>query len=92
MATQIWQGTEGLWHNVEASKDQGQKMLVDAQQRNERDARIGAAETGWEQVESSAEFLSMRDSATSAMRGWEQQKPDGFTSELFLDQLILLES
>jgi hypothetical protein len=36
--------------------------------------------------------LSMRDSATSAMRGWEQQKPDGFTSELFLHQLILLES
>jgi hypothetical protein len=36
--------------------------------------------------------VSMRDSATSAMRGWEQQKPDGFASELFLDQLILLES
>jgi hypothetical protein len=36
--------------------------------------------------------MSMRDSATSAMRGWEQQKPDGFASELFLDQLILLES
>jgi hypothetical protein len=36
--------------------------------------------------------LSMRDSATSAMRGWEQQKPDGFASELLLDQLILLES
>jgi hypothetical protein len=36
--------------------------------------------------------LSMRDSATSAMRGWEHWKPDGFASELFLDQLILLES
>jgi hypothetical protein len=36
--------------------------------------------------------VSMRDSATSAMRGWEHWKPDGFTSELFLDQLILLES
>jgi hypothetical protein len=36
--------------------------------------------------------MLMRDSATSAMRGWEQQKPDGFASELFLDQLILLES
>jgi hypothetical protein len=29
MATPIWQGTERLWHNVEASKDQGQKMLTD---------------------------------------------------------------
>jgi hypothetical protein len=37
-------------------------------------------------------YLSMRDSATSAMRRWEQQKPDGFALELFLDQLILLES
>jgi hypothetical protein len=36
--------------------------------------------------------LSMRDSATSAMRGWEHWKPDGFASELFLDQLIFLES
>jgi hypothetical protein len=36
--------------------------------------------------------MSMRDSATSAMRGWEHWKPDGFASELFLDQLILLES
>jgi hypothetical protein len=35
--------------------------------------------------------LSMRDSATSAMRGWEHWKPDGFASELFLDQLIVLE-
>jgi hypothetical protein len=30
--------------------------FVDARQRNERDARMGAAETGWEQVDSSAEF------------------------------------
>jgi hypothetical protein len=29
MATPIWQGTEGLWHDVELSKDQGQKMLTD---------------------------------------------------------------
>jgi hypothetical protein len=34
----------------------------------------------------------LRDSATSAMRGWEHWKPDGLASELFLDQLILLES
>jgi hypothetical protein len=39
-----------------------------------------------------AAYLSMRDSATSAMRGWEHWKPDGFASWLFLDQLILLES
>jgi hypothetical protein len=36
--------------------------------------------------------VSMRDSATSAMRGCEHWKPDGLASELFLDQLILLES
>jgi hypothetical protein len=36
--------------------------------------------------------MSMRVSATSAMRGWEQQKPDGCRSELILSQLILLES
>jgi hypothetical protein len=36
--------------------------------------------------------MSMRDSATSAMCGWEQQKPDGCRSELILSQLILLES
>jgi hypothetical protein len=44
------------------------------------------------QINHTIKLLSMRDSATSAMRGWEQQKPDGFASELFLDQLILLES
>jgi hypothetical protein len=31
-------------------------MNVDARQRNERDARMGAAETGLEQVDFSAEF------------------------------------
>jgi hypothetical protein len=36
--------------------------------------------------------LSMRDSATSAMRGLEQQKPDGSRSRLILSQLFLLES
>jgi hypothetical protein len=36
--------------------------------------------------------MLMRDSATSAMRGWEHWKPDGFASWLFLDQLNLLES
>jgi hypothetical protein len=33
MVTPIWQGTEGLWHDVEASKDQGQKMLTDQGQK-----------------------------------------------------------
>jgi hypothetical protein len=36
--------------------------------------------------------MSVRDSATSSMRGWEHWKPDGFASRLFLDQLNLLES
>jgi hypothetical protein len=34
----------------------GKDQLVDARQRNERDARMGAEETGLEQVDSSAEF------------------------------------
>jgi hypothetical protein len=29
MAMAIWQGTEALWHDVEALKDQGRKMLTD---------------------------------------------------------------
>jgi hypothetical protein len=32
--------------------------------------------------------LSMRDSATSAMRGWEQQTPDGSTSRLILSSAV----
>jgi hypothetical protein len=31
-------------------------IFVDARQRNERDARMRAAETGWEQVEAHSEF------------------------------------
>jgi hypothetical protein len=35
--------------------------------------------------------MSMRDSATSAMCGWEQQKPDGSRSILLLSPAVLLE-
>jgi hypothetical protein len=33
MVTPIWQGTEWLWHDVEASKDQRRKMLTDQGQK-----------------------------------------------------------
>jgi hypothetical protein len=32
--------------------------------------------------------MSMRDSATSVMRGWEQQKPDGSRSRLILSSAV----
>jgi hypothetical protein len=56
------------------------------EERPHMDGYTVALEEGW--FLTYAGNLSMRDSATSAMRGWEQQKPDGSRSCLILSLAV----